>query len=173
MVGVLALAACSGGGEANETAGNEAGGGGGGSAGVSMQPGEWEMTVTATRIEMAGLPGGSPLPPPQTARNCITPEQAASVTGAVIRNTGQNGECTTQSNTAGNGRIQATVQCRAPQGSTVQFAIDGQYTATTMELTQQIRTTGGPRAMEMDMRTTGRRVGDCPAGAAQQPQNQQ
>lgn len=169
----LTLAACGGegGGSGNGSGNGAAGGGGGGTTAVQMQPGEWELTSTTTRMVVPGRPG-APLPQPRPVRQCVTPEQAASVTGAVIRNIGQNGECTMQTNAASGGRIQATVQCRIPHGGTATFTVDGSYTATTLEMTQQVRTSGAAANVEMDMRTTGRRIGDCPAGGASQGNQQ-
>jgi hypothetical protein len=170
IAGALALAACGGGGgDANKAADGEgaaAKGGGGGA--VAMQPGEWEMTTTVTRMNMPGMPAGTnaPMPGPQTVRNCLTPEEAAQASENFLSETTGAGEgCTSENSSMSGGRIQATVQCNRPEGR-VRMTMNGQYTATTLEMTQQVQTTApGGQNVEMEARIAGRRVGDCPAGA--------
>ena len=59
------------------------------------------------------------------------------------------------------GRIQATVQCDVA-GTTIRSAMNGQFTSTSYEVTQQVQTTSQGMAMEVENRITGRRIGDCP-----------
>ena len=174
IAAVLTLAACGGGSDGGD--GNKAGGGngstgtgGGGSAAVAMQPGEWEMTTTVTRMTVPGMPAGmnAPLPGPQTARNCLTPEEAAQASENFLSETTGAGEgCTSESGSMSGGRIQATIQCNRPEGQ-VRMTMTGQYTATTLEMTQQVQTRApGGQNVEMEARIAGRRVGDCAAGAS-------
>ena len=125
---------------------------------VSMQPGEWETTTTIVRMSVPGMPLDIPLPPPSTARNCLTPEQAASpqvVTGIGDPN------CTQQNGSAEAGRIRISLQCRTPE-TTTETTIDGHYTATTFDATQQTRMQMQETTVEFHARTAGRRIGDCP-----------
>ena len=171
IAGALTLAACSGGGGGGDGDANKAAadgkGGGGGSAAVTMQPGEWEMTTTVTRMNVPGMPAGmnAPMPGPQTARNCLTEEEARQASSNFLNETTGAGEgCTSQNSSMSGGRIQATVQCNRPEGQ-VRMTMNGQYTATTLDMTQQVQTSAQGQNVEMEARITGRRVGDCPAGS--------
>jgi hypothetical protein len=165
VAAVAALAACGSGndGDGNRAGAAEAGGGGG----ATMQPGEWEMTATVTRMNVPGMPAGMnpPTPQAQTTRNCLTPEEAARASESFVNETaGAQHGCTTQNSSMSGGRIQATIQCDRPEGR-VRMTMNGQYTATTIEMTQQMQTAVGGQNMEMETRIAGRRIGDCPAGS--------
>jgi hypothetical protein len=166
----FALAGCGGGGDGNQSGdGNQAStakAGGGASANVTMQPGQWEMTVTVTRMNVPGMPAGMtpPMPPPQTSRTCITPEEAQQASSSFLNETTGAGEgCTSQNSSMSGGRIQANVQCNRPEGQ-VRMTMNGQYSATTLDMTQQVQTNQGGRNVEMEARIAGRRTGECPAG---------
>ena len=166
---VLALSACGSGndGESGNKAGSVQGNSaGGGSPAATMQPGEWEITTTVSRINVPGMPSGMnmPMPPPTTVRSCLTAEQAAQPGADFVTGSGENQGCTYESNSVSGGRIQATVQCTA-QGQTMRTTVNGQFTATSFEVEQQVQTSAQGANMEMQSRTTGRRVGDCRAGA--------
>lgn len=166
LAAAAALSACGGGdGDGNKAAG-AAGGGGGGAGGATMQPGEWEMTTTVTNMNVPGMPAGmkAPMPAPQTARNCLTPADVAENANFVNESAGEG--CTAQNSSMRGGRIQATVQCNRPEGQ-MRMTMNGQYTPTTLELTQQVQTTAGGQNVEMEARITGRRIGDCPAGGGE------
>ncbi len=59
------------------------------------------------------------------------------------------------------GRIQATVQCNN-QGGTMRSTMSGRFTATSFELDQQVETSAQGVTMNIESRTNGRRIGDCP-----------
>lgn len=177
----LLLAACGGDGETNgsdggNAAGNGAAGGGGESGGtptaggsdVRMQAGEWETTVQILAADMPGMPAeavrAAQQQPPTKVRTCLTEQQVAQPPADFITGSGQNGGCTTENMSMAGGRMQGTIQCSS-EGTTMRTTIEGQFTATTYELTQngEIRTGAGP-AMTTRTRTSGRRIGDCPAG---------
>jgi hypothetical protein len=178
----LALAACGGSdggggdnaaGAANAAGGNsaaaaEAGGGSGATSGASgaaatMQPGEWEITVAVTGLEAPNMPAGMAMPPPQTNRTCLTPEQVAQAAGGVATGglTNQTG-CRTESNNVSAGRIDSTIQCEAPGGGRVRVVTAGQSTATTLEVEQRTEVSAQGTNMTTRSRVTGRRIGDCP-----------
>ena len=166
LIGIAAAAAASACGGGSD-GGNEAGGGkAGGSAGAAMQPGQWEMTTTVTRMNVPGMPAGvNPTPPPNTSRTCLTAEDVRENANFVSESAGEG--CTSQNASMSGGRIQATIQCNRPEGQ-MSMTMDGQYTPTTLALTQQIRTSmAGGQNVEMDARMTGRRIGDCPAGSGE------
>lgn len=158
---VAALAACGG----SEGGGNASGGGGGGKAAdVAMQPGEWEMTATLLKMSVPGAPS-QPTPPPQSSRRCISAQDLASPTKGLVQDA-NNPSCTFETNSVSGGEIRFAFRCPSPQGE-MRATVNGRYTATTVELDQQIRVQSAAGQMEIDARTTGRRVGECPAGQQQ------
>ena len=148
---VIALASCGG-----------PGGVGGGS--TTFQPGQWEMTTQLLSMSVPNMPQGAqmPLPPPQTVRHCMTEQEAASPGADLVAGSQENSGCQSENMSFANGQIQGTVQC-SRDGANMQMTLSGQYTPTTMEMNQQIRTQQGGMNMEMEARTTGRRIGDCPS----------
>lgn len=176
LIGVAAaaaLSACGGG----DGGGNGSGGGNaGGGSDVAMQPGQWEMTATVTRMTVPGMPAGMtpPTPPPSTTRNCLTEEEARQASSNFLAQTTGAGEgCTSENSSMSGGRIQATVQCNRPEGN-VRMTMNGQYTATTIDMTQQVQTSmPGGQNLDMEARIQGRRVGECPPGGDGQESNQQ
>ncbi len=173
----LSLASCGSGNEAgNAGAGNiaenretaAADGGSTGSGAAAFQPGQWEVRAEVVRLDMRNvpnMPAGAtpPMPPPTTITYCMTPEQAQRPdANSLTANTRDSG-CTYQNFSMGNGRIQGIVQCNT-QGAQMRTAIDGRFTATSYEMTQQAQVTTSGITTDMEARTTGRRLGDCPAG---------
>lgn len=164
---LAALAACGGGGSdaGNKASAAEGGSSGGGSAaGAAMQAGLWEITTTVSRMSAPGMPAGAnmPMPPPTTVRSCLTEQQAAQPGAGFFTGSGEGQGCSYESNNISGGRVQATVQC-AQQGSTMRSTMTGSFSATGFDVAQQVRTSAQGMAMEMESRTVGRRVGDCPA----------
>ena len=178
LIGVAAAAALSACGGGNDGGGNESAGGtaASGSGGATMQPGQWEMTTTVARMTVPGMPAGMnpPMPPPSTTRTCLTEEEARQTSANFLNETTGAGEgCTSQNSSMSGGRIQATVQCNRPEGQ-VRMTMNGQYTATTLEMTHTVQTSmQGGQNVEMEARIAGRRVGECPAGGDEQQPNQQ
>ena len=164
----LALVSCSGGGSENKAeGGDKAGasgeGAGAGGATATMQPGQWEITTEVVRMSAPNMPQGMsmPNPPPTTVRTCLTAEQAAAPSGGFLTGSGENSGCTASNMTMTGGRIQGTVQCEQP-GTTMRSTLDGTFTPTSMEMNQRVETSAQGMTMEIESRTTGRRVGDCP-----------
>lgn len=150
----------------NEAAAASGGGDGGGSgAAASFEPGQWETTTEVTRLNMAGMPAGvtPPMPPPTTISYCMTPDKARRPDANFLTGSSEGSGCSYTDFTMSGGRIQGTVQCNQ-QGTSMRTAMSGQFTATGYEMTQQVQVTAGGITTDMESRTTGRRVGDCPAG---------
>ena len=166
-VTVLLLASCGGpsGNEQNAEGGNAATPAPSGAvAAVAMQPGQWEITTEVLRMEVPNMPKGvsSPTPPPTTVRTCLTPQQASAPNGGFLTGSGEAGGCTTENMSMSGGRIQGIVQCNQ-QGSTMRSTMDGQFSPTGFEVNQRVETSAQGMNMTMQSRTSGRRVGDCPA----------
>jgi len=141
---------------------------------VSLQPGQWDMTMRFTSIEVPGAPEAAVAPmrtmlsQPQTRSNCVTPEQAANPGGNLLSPDGDSSRCNYTENTFSGGVIRMRGSCTPPRGGQAQISLDGTYTATTIDaqLTSEVQAppgTQGPQMVRMAGAMTGRRTGDCPA----------
>jgi hypothetical protein len=166
-IAVLLLAACGSQSGNEQAAGNGAGdsASSGGTASVALQPGQYETTVEVTRMSVANMPGGMtpPTPPPTTVRSCLTPEQAARPNANFLSGSGDSGGCEYSNFSMDGGRMRGTVQCDS-EGSTMRSTFDGRFSGDGYQMTSQAQVTASGMTMEMDTRTTARRIGDCPAG---------
>lgn len=169
-IAALAIAACGGNGDGaggNDAAAESnaaAGGGGGGAASAAMQPGQWEITTTVASISVPNMPSGMapPVPPPTTVRSCLTPEEASQPNANFLTGMGESGGCTYENQSMEGGRVQSTVQCSSG-GATMRTVVSGQFTPTSFEVNQRATTSAQGMNMEIESRTAGRRIGDCPA----------
>lgn len=166
----LALTACSGGEKAGDAGNGSAaatGGGGSGSpvAGMSLQPGEWEMKMEVLSVKAEGLPAGvADGMKNQTGkvnRTCITPEEAKGPKGDIFAGD-QSGGCKSESFKWADGRIAGKTTCPG-QGGTGETVIEmnGTYSPQNIDMTTKTRTDMMGKPMEMEMRVSGRRVGEC------------
>ena len=159
---VLALAACG----SPGSGGNESSAVGGGS-GVSLQPGEWEMKTEVVNVSAEGLPPGMMDSMKQSAasttRTCMTPEEAKGPKGDLFADD-KSGNCKSEGFRWAGGRIQGKTICTSPggPGKTV-MEMDGRYSAQSIDMTMKSETDLGGKAMKMEMRMSGRRVGECTA----------
>jgi hypothetical protein len=159
----LLLVACGGQSDGgNDSAGEAADGGG--AAAAAFQPGLWEITTQVLSMSGPSIPQGvtMPTPPPTTVRTCMTPEQAGQPGAGFFTGSGESGGCTYENNSVAGGRIAATVQCNN-EGGTMRSTMNGQFTATSFEVNQQVETSAQGVTMNIESRTNGRRVGDCPS----------
>jgi hypothetical protein len=166
---LLALAACGSKGDGNSTA---AGGGGGllGGGPVALQPGEWEMKMEVVDFKAPGMPpevAARMKQAPTVNRHCVTEEEAK---GPKPENFApqQNGRnCKQDDLVWGNGRIHNKTSCAGENGSgNMTMEMDGTYTPTSMDISVKNETETAHVTTSMEMRLTGRRVGECPAGEA-------
>jgi hypothetical protein len=148
---------------AAEGAAGDAGGGGGGAVAASFAPGLWETTTVVLSMNVPNMPQGfrPPMPPATTVRHCLTPEQVSRPPADFMSGGGESGGCTYRDFAMANGRIRGTVQCGA-DGGAMRMTMDGSFTPTRYEMNQQVETSGQGMTMNIESRTTGRRVGDCP-----------
>jgi hypothetical protein len=135
--------------------------------GLTIQPGEWEVTMAIRSTEMSGMPAGMPAPniPPTTMRSCVTPEQVARGNAAFLSGGAHRPgfDCDYSRVTIAGGRIQGTSTCTGPNlQSTV--TLDGSFTPTSYEMDEQMQSTVHGHAMRSTNHLTGRRIGDCTPG---------
>ena len=171
----LALAACgsSGGDKAGEggngsVAGTSGGGSGGSASAVNLQPGEWEMTMNVVNVNVEGLPEGVADAMKKEAgkatRTCMTEEEAKGPKADMFTKDNP-GNCKTEGFSWSGGKIQGKTVCEAQAGGTgkTQMTMDGSYTPQSIDMTMKSETDMGGKAMTMEMRLSGRRVGECTA----------
>ncbi|MFN3388696.1 MAG: DUF3617 domain-containing protein [Allosphingosinicella sp.] len=162
--GLLALAGC-GGGE-DRADGNAAAGGGEetarGEGTAEIRPGQWEMTV---EMPTAGIPkemldqmGGGKI----TSRQCITPEEAKASSGEMFK-TDQAGDCKASDVSVGGGRMRGTMTCSGEDGGPKSVVMEGSYGPERYEMTQTMTLADGQTS---EIKISGRRLGECPAGEA-------
>jgi hypothetical protein len=168
----LALASCSGGDKGGEggngsAAAAQGGGSGGSASGVSLQPGEWEMKMEVVDVKVEGLPEGLAEGMKSQAgginRTCMTPEEAKAPKGDIFAND-KSGNCKSEGFKWEGGRIEGKTTC-AGQGGTGQtvMTMDGKYSAQSIDMTMKSETDMMGKPMTMEMRVSGRRVGECTA----------
>ena len=159
---VLVLAACG-----KSGGGNESSGGGLLGGGVSLQPGEWEMKTEVVNVVAEGLPpgmlDGMKKSAGSTTRTCMTPEEAKGPKGDLFAGD-KSGNCKSEGFSWAGGKISGKTTCtgQGGVGKTV-MTMDGTYAAQTMDMTMKSETDLGGKAMTMEMRVSGRRVGECTA----------
>jgi hypothetical protein len=170
----FALASCGSHGAGNNqqaAAGGAGSAASGGSGSMMLQPGEWETTI---QVEMAGLPDmpagvERPTMPATTVRSCLTPEEAARANAAFLSGGSQGMpagvRCDYSNVHVAGGRIQGTSSC-SMSGMEITANIDGNFTPTSYEMTQQSHMVRGGMTIDSTNHITGRRVGECSASDA-------
>ena len=165
VAAMLALAAC---GSSDKGDGNgSSAASGGGAAGISLQPGEWEMKTEVVNIAAEGLPAGMTegmkANAGSTTRTCMTPEEAKGPKGDLFAGD-KSGNCKSEGFSWSGGRIKGKTTCtgQGGPGKTV-MTMDGTYGSDNIDMTMKSETDLGGKAMKMEMRVTGRRVGECSA----------
>jgi Protein of unknown function (DUF3617) len=164
---VLVLAACGKSGDGNESSA-AAGGGSASAAGVELQPGEWEMKTEVVNVSAEGLPAGiaegMKAQASSTSKTCMTPEEAKGPKGDIFAGKGSN--CKSEGFSWSGGRIKGKTTCtgQGGAGNTV-MEMDGKYSAQSIDMTMKSETELGMagKAMKMEMRVSGRRIGECSA----------
>lgn len=138
-----------------------------GGSGDSLQPGEWEMKTEIVSVKVEGLPPGvadsMKAQAGGTSRTCMTPEEAKGPSADIFaKNNPAN--CKSEGFSWAGGRIKGKTTCTGAggQGKTVMI-MDGRYGAQTIDMTMKSDTEMMGKAMAMEMRVTGRRVGECTA----------
>lgn len=166
----LALTAC--GGSGGTEAGNSSAAAGAGtatSAGMKLEPGEWEVTVETLGMEAPGMPkeaqaamAGQKV----TGRNCLTAEQAEKPTADVFA-ADKEANCTAKDFSWAGGRVSGTMTCSGGEmGGTTTMQMDGQYSARSYEISQTMTAASEGGEVRIKSRMTGRRIGECPAGGS-------
>lgn len=164
---MLALTAC---GSSDKSDGNgtaAVAGGSGGGSGVSLQPGEWEMKMEVLDVKAEGLPAGMAdgmkKSAGSTSKTCMTPEEAKGPKGDIFAGD-KSGSCKSEGFKWADGRIQGKTTCpgQGGTGETV-MTMNGTYSPQNIDMTMKTQTDLAGKPMTMEMRVSGRRVGECTA----------
>ncbi|MFL9841657.1 DUF3617 domain-containing protein [Sphingomonas sp. ST-64] len=140
--------------------------------GARFNPGEWETTVETISVDIPGLTGPmkdqmtqTMLNKKQVGKTCVTPEEAKSPPAKVLAN-GQ-GRCTYEKFTMAGGEIDGTLSCDA-EGGKMTMRITGSFTGDSFAIENDMQATmpGSARLMKIKAKTSGKRLGECPAGKA-------
>jgi hypothetical protein len=146
-----------------------------------LQPGQWETVTTMKSIEIPGAPPEaqaqlrSQVGRAQTNQECMTPERARNPVQQMrqMMAQGQTANCRFSDEVFGGGVIRIRATCPGPNGQgSGTVSVEGTFTATTIQATLSVSAEGanpampGATGMRMTADIRGRRVGDCPAGAA-------
>jgi hypothetical protein len=164
----LALAACGSSADKDGNGTEAAAGGGGGASGVSLRPGEWEMKMEVVGVAAEGLPPGMAegmkKSASRTDRTCMTPEEARAPKGDLFAGN-QAGGCKSEGFKWEGGRIEGKTVCPGQGGAgETTMTMAGSYSAESMDMTMKSQTDLMGKPMTMEMRVSGKRVGECSAG---------
>lgn len=138
---------------------------------MQLRPGQWETTTQILSMEAPGVPPEATKAVTDnktTVATCITPEQAAKPDAAFL--SGQQGaDCTYSDFDMSGGKVRGRISCKnqnAPGSMTM--AMSGTYAEEEYDfgMDMELRGDAPGQTMTMKARTTGRHIGECPAGGA-------
>lgn len=134
-----------------------------------IQPGEWENTVQIVSADMPGVPEAirrqmetEMKKAPESRKECRKPEDAKAIDFTKIAPAAQN--CTFPRYIAADGKVDALMECKGPFGP-VKMAINGTQSSTAYDITmtQTQAMPGQTKESTMQIRATGKRLGECKA----------
>ncbi|WP_164847347.1 DUF3617 domain-containing protein [Sphingobium algorifonticola] len=142
---------------------------------VKLEPGEWEATQEIVDVKMTGVPEGMPaeamkqmIGQKNTVKHCVTPEQAANP-GADFLAAQKDAKCTYSDMRMAGGTIKGAMTCSPPDNpkATMKMTMNGTYLPASYAMAMETELTGMPNgmAMQMKMKTSGKRIGACPEGS--------
>jgi hypothetical protein len=138
---------------------------------MQLRPGQWETTTQILSMEAPGVPAEATkavTDEKTTVATCITPEQAAKPDASFL--SGQQGaNCSYSDFDMSGGKVRGRISCQnkdAPGSMTM--AMSGTYAEEEYDfgMDMELRGDAPGQSMTMKARTSGRRVGECPAGGA-------
>ena len=139
---------------------------------VQAEPGEYETRVEIVDLSLPDLPAAAGEQMEQMMRSnmatasrfCLTPEEAAEGPERMVTEMAE-ADCTFERFDMAGGKIDAVMECRQEGGMAGRYTLDGEMTPTssTMHMLVDASLPGaaGGGAMQMDMRVSSKRVGEC------------
>jgi Protein of unknown function (DUF3617) len=139
---------------------------------VRLEPGEWEATQEVVDIQITGAPKGMPADAMKSAigrkttvKHCVTPEQAAKPSADFLA-AQKDSKCTYSNFAMEGGTIHGSVTCPGGQGGKMIASMLGTYASDHYDMAMTMNMDGMQpgMAMAMKMKTSGKRIGECPSG---------
>jgi hypothetical protein len=167
--GAVLLAGCSGGGNADADGNGEVSmkevAKKAEAEGIKPEPGQYKAVITMTGMDIPGMPAemaGHGAGLTTTTEYCLTQEEVDKGFEEMMKR-GQNGECSYESFSLKDGKMDAVMVCKTPEGD-ARMTMDGKVTPTTSDFTATMAMQV-PEMGEGKMTFTAKheRVGDCPA----------
>lgn len=137
---------------------------------VTLEPGEWENTVEIVDVKVEGLPEGVPanamdsMKKTTVSKTCMTEEQANNP-GAEFFAAQEQMNCKATKFDMSGGAISSEMSCSnpgSPGGMTM--VMNGQYGPSNYDMTMDMNSDVGGMKMNISAKSSGKRIGDCPAG---------
>lgn len=175
IIAALAFAACGGGPEENAAKGealsveeavaevDDA---------VEVRPGQYQSTMEIAEFTIPGVPEAQAaqmaqmigLETASTTQFCLTSEEAAQGPAGMIEQM-SNADCVFNSLDVAGGRIDADMQCTGEGGLQGNYPLAGEMgaesSAMTMRVDQVLSGVPGEGRMQLEMRVTSQRIGEC------------
>ncbi len=134
--------------------------------GLTIAPGLWEVASEVVAVSAPNLPieaRDRMIGPRGQGQACLTPEDAARPSARFLAGRGDNG-CAYADFAMDGGRMTGTMRCAEPDGGETLARMTGDYGREGYRLDMVIETPLPDGAtIRIETRTTGRRIGDCPA----------
>lgn len=138
---------------------------------VKLQAGEWQIDTGMKLVEAKGIPEAAAaqmrtaMERTNTAKQCLTKEDVEKPNVFAGKD---NSRCKYDNFEMGGGKVKALMHCPGQAGSEMVMTMDGSYGPTeyAVNAAMDMRMPGSGQSMKMTMRTTGKRLGECPAGSA-------
>lgn len=133
--------------------------------GLKPEAGQYKAVITMTGMEIPGMPAemaGHGAGMTTTTEYCLTQEEVDKGFEEMMKR-GQNGECAYESFNLADGKMDAVMVCKTPEGE-ARMTMNGTVTPTTSDFTASMAMQV-PEMGEGKMTFTAKheRIGDCPA----------
>jgi hypothetical protein len=136
-----------------------------------LRPGEYRSRVEVLEVSIPGIPGAQAAQMAQMMGGggnqttfCLTPEEAEQGPGQMVQEMAD-ADCSFSRLDTSGASIDAEMQCTSAQGVVGSYILAGEMTpessTMTMQIDQAIPGVPGERRMQMEMRVTSERIGDC------------
>jgi len=137
---------------------------------IRPEPGQYRTRTEVLEFNVPGVPDAvkremqGSAAAARTFTYCLTPEQAAANGSEQMTKNMVQGNCTFARFDVAGGTISAEMQCAGANGASTHVTMDGQMTSTSSTMTMTNETDMQDMGkMQMKMRMTSERIGDCPA----------
>ncbi len=134
---------------------------------IRPEPGLYRSTMEVLAFDVPGAPAAmadrmkQAMGSGSTSEYCLTPQEAEQGWEEMARRS-QDGDCTVRQFDVAGGSIDARMTCRAGPGGSMDIALTGEGTPTSADMTMEMTgDMGGMGPVNMRMRVTHRRIGDC------------